>query len=31
MTKLTIGIVVCIVICIIIFILRDETYIDWDD
>jgi hypothetical protein len=31
MTKLTIGIVVCIVICIIIFILRDETYTDWDD
>jgi hypothetical protein len=31
MTKLTIGIVVCIVIGIIIFILRDETYTDWDD
>lgn len=31
MTKLTIGIVVCIVICIIIFILRDEKYTDWDD
>lgn len=31
MTKLTIGIVVCIMICIIIFILRDEKYTDWDD